>query len=286
MVRRTGIVIAIVGLLSVAGVAIAQQSGTSGSLVVANAFAPADALTGGPLASRLGAPLVTTHVSEVPTETRRQVDALRPQQIILLGGPAVMDASVEDYFRSLPWGPSVTRLGGADRFGTAEQIAEFLARQRLPDAGSVEGVGLDELVTENELDQRLGTSSVPIEQVLPMPESNSDGQQGSWVRNGPVRTRLTCEPDGAGLPEVAARVEMQWMGDGESSDSQGFSRGAYVYGSDPSDIEPLTSELAGVHRGDVIEAGTEGWVSINVTTPSACHAVWSVNLKTLPGSGG
>lgn len=284
--RRLGIVLVLATMVGAASVAVAQGPGPSGDVVIANAYASVDALTGGPLASRLGAPLVTTRVDDVPEETARQVDALRPSRVILLGGPVVISSEVEAYFRDLPWDPNVVRLGGADRFATSELIANFLAEQPLPDAGSLSGASLDDLVTDDDLDSLLGASSAPVEQVLPMPQDDDDGQAGPWVRTGPMRTRLVCEPDVGGLPEIQSYVDVQWVGDGHGEQSPFSQAFAYVNGSTPSDIQTAIAGMIGTDGDHVIEAAADGWISINLTTSGSCHAVWTVKTRNLPTSSG
>lgn len=284
--RRIGIIVGIAATVLLGGMGVAQSTGPAGDVVIANAYAPADALTGGPLASRLSAPLMTVRVDEVPPATHRQLEALQPARIILLGGPVVISGNVETELRDLSWDPTVVRLGGGDRFETAELIADFLGDQPLPAAGSLEGATLDDLVTNDDLADHLGATTDPIEQVQPVPTTNGERNVGKWVTTGVVRSRLVCEPDiGSGLPEAVGYVELEWLGDGEG-DLDPFSRSsAYINGSDPSDIQSLVSGMTGVDGSDVVQATAEGWVSINIHTADACHGVWTIRTHQLPTAG-
>jgi len=107
-------------------IAVSQSSfgqSAAGAVVLARDDAFADALTGGPLAAAHDAPLLLTG----PTGLDRRVGAemrrvLAPGgTVYLLGGTAALSQTVEATVTQLGFKP--VRLAGADRFGTAVQIA-------------------------------------------------------------------------------------------------------------------------------------------------------------------
>jgi putative cell wall-binding protein len=80
-----------------------------------------DALAGAAIAGKLGAPLLLTASSYLPSETRDEILRLGPSSIVLLGGRAVIDGEVENQLKSLA---PVTRLHGDDRYGTAVAVSK------------------------------------------------------------------------------------------------------------------------------------------------------------------
>ena len=84
-----------------------------------------DALAGGALAAQLGAPLLLVSTSSIPTPTLNEIKRLRPADIYVLGGPAVVAEGVVQQLRSYddPTAGATYRLAGADRFATAAAIS-------------------------------------------------------------------------------------------------------------------------------------------------------------------
>ena len=83
----------------------------------------ADAVAGGPAAAGAGAPLLLTRPSQLPEITADEIQRLGARSVIVLGGEAAVTPAVISELRALVPG-SVTRLAGADRYGTAARIAE------------------------------------------------------------------------------------------------------------------------------------------------------------------
>ncbi len=81
-----------------------------------------DALAGGPVAARVGAPLLLVAHNVIPPETGAELQRLEPSQIVILGGTAVVSDAVEDELEGYG---SVIRLAGANRFATAAAISQF-----------------------------------------------------------------------------------------------------------------------------------------------------------------
>lgn len=79
-----------------------------------------DALAGAPLAYKKHAPILLTNSTTLPENVLTEIQRLNPRQIILLGGTGAVSEEIGTELESLY---SVTRLGGANRYATAEQIA-------------------------------------------------------------------------------------------------------------------------------------------------------------------
>ena len=90
----------------------------------------ADALAGGVLASQTGGPILLTgpqDTGELPLATYQALTTLQPERIVVLGGPAsVGPKTVATLNEMFPTDPPVTRIGGADRFEVAANIAAQL----------------------------------------------------------------------------------------------------------------------------------------------------------------
>ena len=81
-----------------------------------------DALAAGAAAGIQGGPILLTQTSSLPTATRNELTRLQPQRIVVLGGTAVVSASVAAALDAYTTGP-VTRLAGADRYETAAAVS-------------------------------------------------------------------------------------------------------------------------------------------------------------------
>lgn len=85
-----------------------------------------DALTGGPLAAHLGAPILLAGVDELPGVTADALRTLAPKRVVALGGTAVLSQAVVDRAAAVA-GARADRLSGRDRHATAATIARELA---------------------------------------------------------------------------------------------------------------------------------------------------------------
>ncbi|HET9416515.1 MAG TPA: cell wall-binding repeat-containing protein [Candidatus Limnocylindria bacterium] len=84
-----------------------------------------DALAGGALAAQVGAPLLLTSTSSIPSATLTEIKRLKPIDIVVLGGAAVISEGVVQALRGLddPTIGETFRLAGADRYATAAAIS-------------------------------------------------------------------------------------------------------------------------------------------------------------------
>lgn len=81
-----------------------------------------DALGGAALAGYRKAPLLLTRRGQLDPRTSAELARLAPQQIIVLGGPAAVSASVLESAAPLSASP-VRRVAGVDRYNTAAAVA-------------------------------------------------------------------------------------------------------------------------------------------------------------------
>lgn len=82
-----------------------------------------DALSVAALAGQQGNALLLTHQGSLPSVTRDALTRLRPERVVIVGGPAAVSESVVDSVRPLTTSSTVARWAGANRYETAAEIA-------------------------------------------------------------------------------------------------------------------------------------------------------------------
>lgn len=113
-----------------------------------------DALAGAPLAIALDAPLLLTPPDRLDPRVAAELTRLGVTQVVLLGGPAALGPQVEGGLAAAGI-TDVRRVAGADRYATAAQAAQEVARlagaaptvlvasgERFPDALAAGAAGL------------------------------------------------------------------------------------------------------------------------------------------------
>jgi putative cell wall-binding protein len=92
------------------------ESGVSKVFIASGQNFP-DALSAGPVAATLAAPLLLTHPEFLIEDTRLELERLSPDEIVILGGVAAVSQALEEQLISAGW--NVTRVTGANRFETS-----------------------------------------------------------------------------------------------------------------------------------------------------------------------
>jgi hypothetical protein len=79
-------------------------------------------------------PVLLVQQNAVPAPTLAELNRLQPPDIVLVGGTAVISNAVETQLEGLGWGPTVTRIAGANRYDTAAALsaATFPTSGRYP----------------------------------------------------------------------------------------------------------------------------------------------------------
>jgi len=88
---------------------------------IASGFAFPDALSGAPAAGMNDGPVLLVRPGEIPAAVRAELTRLRPQEIVILGGGAAVNSSLDGQL--LTFSNSLVRLPGADRFATSAEIS-------------------------------------------------------------------------------------------------------------------------------------------------------------------
>ncbi|MEI2774979.1 MAG: cell wall-binding repeat-containing protein [Tetrasphaera sp.] len=82
-----------------------------------------DALSGAPVAAKSGGPMLLVTATDVPDAIATELSRLRPQRIVVLGGPASIGTGVETRLRGFAGSGGVQRWQGADRFEASAAIS-------------------------------------------------------------------------------------------------------------------------------------------------------------------
>ncbi len=107
------------------GVAISKAtfSGATDTVFVATGENFPDALAAGPVAAKLGGPVLLVQHDAVPASVMDEIRRLAPRKIVVLGGPGVVNNSVLNKLDSVAGSGGATRMYGANRYATAAKIA-------------------------------------------------------------------------------------------------------------------------------------------------------------------
>jgi LAS superfamily LD-carboxypeptidase LdcB/putative cell wall-binding protein len=89
---------------------------------VATGSAFPDALSAGPYAAKLHAPILLTLPAALPAVTKAELQRLQPAEIVVLGGPGAVSEGVVTELKALTGGP-LTRIAGTDRYATAAAVS-------------------------------------------------------------------------------------------------------------------------------------------------------------------
>lgn len=197
-------------------VAISQKGFPSGADVVfvANGLDFPDALAAGPAAGTLGASLLLTNPTSLPSVVRDEIARLNPSTIYVVGGTGAVSASVEAALKTLQ--PNVIRLAGASRYQTGAAIVQeawsgqtvpevFIATGRnYPDALSAGAVAAGEGIPVILVDGNLSTvpaSTLALITELAPAQITIAG--GTGVVSAGIMAQLTSQFAGAEVRRLA-----------------------------------------------------------------------------------
>jgi putative cell wall-binding protein len=82
-----------------------------------------DALAASARAASLGVPVLMTSRDELREQTRRQLERLSPESVVVVGGPASVNDDVLDLIDDAVGSGTARRLGGANRYEVAAKVA-------------------------------------------------------------------------------------------------------------------------------------------------------------------
>jgi hypothetical protein len=125
IIRRSVLVVVLSLLVVAAGiVVVSQRAGAASStpvVYVATGENFPDALGAGPAAAIVKGPILLVTQNSIPGETAAELTRLAPDKIIIVGGTAVVSASVESGLAA--YAGTVERIAGANRYDTAAKLS-------------------------------------------------------------------------------------------------------------------------------------------------------------------
>jgi len=109
-------------------------SGGTPVVVIATGENWPDALAAGPLAGKVGGPILLTRRTSLPSVVATRIVALGATHAYIVGGSGAVDPAVESQLHAAGILPAnITRLGGTDRYETAQLIAERIEMHDMDD---------------------------------------------------------------------------------------------------------------------------------------------------------
>jgi len=108
-------------------------------VVVTSGTGFADGLGAAPAAAVLHAPLLLVQPGSIPPATSAELARLHPGRIVVVGGTESVATSVLQGLQRYTSG-SVTRISGADRYGTAAAVSEAVFKAGVPVAYVADGL--------------------------------------------------------------------------------------------------------------------------------------------------
>lgn len=123
-----------------------------------------DALAGGAAAGSVGGPVLLVRRDSIPASISEELSRLKPQQIVVAGGPGVVSDQVLAALHAYTAG-SVTRVGGANRYATAAALsARYFPTSGISDVLLATGVNYPDALAGS---AAAGAAKVPVLLVSP-----------------------------------------------------------------------------------------------------------------------
>jgi hypothetical protein len=274
--RQLLIFTAVIALfVSVAWVGVANQAraGSATPVVyVATGENFPDALGAGPAAAIVKGPILLVAQNAIPGETAAELSRLAPDKIIIVGGTAVVSASVESSLAA--YAPTVERIAGANRYDTAAKLSAATYPATM-DADTLNGLSSSAFLAttgkaadSDKLDGKDSSAFVEHGDIVMATDGHNWTTWGSdepstlenWMAytvastDGPVGIGLTAPASVDGIRYGLESVEVCY-----EALSPGFITSTYVYGS-PADL--VVSTLA----NDGTDRTTDGCYTVTVNT--------------------
>jgi putative cell wall-binding protein len=94
-----------------------------GTVFISTGASFPDAVGGSAAAGELGGSLMLTDRSVLSNDTATELTFTNPSKVVILGGPAVVDPSIDKQIQAILPTATVERWSGADRYATAAEIS-------------------------------------------------------------------------------------------------------------------------------------------------------------------
>ncbi len=125
----------------------------------------ADFAVGSVAGAKIGAPVFVIEKNEIPEEVMQEIENLTPEEIYIIGGPAVISEVVEN---NLEENYNVTRIWGMTRFGTSAEVAKFFWQEGSEKAVLAFDLPDGPVTDENYVDAVIQAKEYAIEEGIPL----------------------------------------------------------------------------------------------------------------------
>lgn len=127
---------------------------TADTVIIATGEIFSDSLSAAPLSAKLKAPLLPVAGTSIPASIKGELSRLRPNRIIIAGGPGSVSTSVENSLKQ--YSPNVVRIFGSDRYSTSVEIAKYGWQSGAKDAFMATGEGFADALSAGAAAAKLG----------------------------------------------------------------------------------------------------------------------------------
>ncbi len=211
------------------GVNVGELPGLGRTAIVARGEDFLDALAAGPVSNGESFPLLITPRTSLAAEAADAIVDLAIDHVLVVGGTAAVTDDVQTAIEAL--GPTVDRLAGGDRYGTAAALADF-ARDAL-------GWTIDELILATGANFPDAVASGPLGGVRQAPlVLTADPLPAPTLQvceaNEPTLTDLFVQ-GGLGVVSQAAVDACRTAAEGDPPEPPGPTLAGYVWADDPND---------------------------------------------------
>lgn len=136
----------------------ASSVSTYEPVVIANGWSASDVGTAAPLAASLGGSVLYANTDSLGDPTVDALKRLKPSEVILVGGTAILTADIETELGQVVPEVPVTRLAGDDRIHTAALAALYALGKNTPEDDDDSGAATEATTAGAEL-QRAGETT-------------------------------------------------------------------------------------------------------------------------------
>lgn len=134
IIKKSLAVLTALVLVLVVSASAASSATTYRPVVIANGWSPSDVGTAAPLAASLGGSVLYANKDSLGDPTVDALKQLKPSEVILVGGTAILNPDIETELGRVVPGVPVTRLAGDDRIHTAALAALHTLGKSTPDS--------------------------------------------------------------------------------------------------------------------------------------------------------
>lgn len=171
------------------------------TVFVANGDVFPDALSAGPAAAALDAPVLLTAAATLPDAARSALQTLKPTRIVIVGGTGAVSADVAKALAS--YAP-VERWYGADRYATSREIARrAFGASSAPIAYIATGAGFADALSAGAAGANIGAPVI----LVPGAETAVDGETATLLRDLAVTEARIAGGTGVVSGGMAASID-------------------------------------------------------------------------------